>query len=232
MAACSKCVGLKYKCSRAMSCSRCQGNDGPCIPSIYEWNRRAKSLVSSISNGSYMHSDVARYQIYLQSNVYSTRKTILGINDVRDILLRIDDMEIDEHDSSDPLYLPVCLQELIQSSPVYKIEYMNNGHYISKTSDDYGVNIMSSVMCMSEAKNNKIPPKVMDTCNMNDIGTAYTLWCESINNPGVVMSATGSGYWKNIDRIMYTTLKMKTVVLSPVRMVSVTCVYHNITHTF
>ena len=233
MASCSKCVSLKYKCTRVMPCNRCNDTQGcSCIPASYEWSRRAKSLVNGISSGCSMHSDIAKYQIYLQSNVYVTRKTILGINDVKDILSRIEDLDIDLCGVSDPLYLPSDLYDFTKTSTVYKIEYMNNGHYISTTSEEYGMNIMSSVMCLQESDKGKIPPKIMDTCNMNDVGTAYTLWCESINNPGVIMSATGSGYWKHIDRILYTTLKMKTVILSPVRMVTVTCMYYNIQHTF
>lgn len=233
MASCSKCVGLKYRCSRVMPCNRCSGcGDCSCVPASYEWSRRAKSLVNGIANGSCLHSDVAKYQIYLQSNVYVTRKTILGINDVKDILSRIEDMDIGLCDISDPLYLPLDLSDFTKTSSVYKIEFMNNGHYVSIVSEDYGTNIMSSVMCMQEADKGKIPPKIMDTCNMNDIGIAYTLWCESINSPDKIISATGSGYWKQFDRILYTTLKVKTVVLSPVRMVTVTCLYYNIQHTF
>ena len=223
-AACSKCHSQKFRCSGVLGCSQC--TNVSCLPSVIEWEKRAKKVFNSVAEGTYVHNDIAKYQIYLETMVYTNRKVFLGRADIQDILSRIGSDHDKDDGIDDPLYTPDKLMEFSGTSACYKIEWMHNGHYTSSCSDWYASNIMSSMMCTQSAKKARVPPKVMDTCNLGDEDIAYKLWCKSICSPETEVSYTGPGYWKELTMVIYTTVKMMTAILSPTRIVTVTCITH------
>jgi hypothetical protein len=224
------CHSHKLKCNRILGCCQCQGHD-PCTPSITEWEKRAKDVFNCVADGSIAHNDMAKYQIYLQASIFTNRKPILGRSDTQDIMTRIKDgdheVDSDVDDYTDPFYVPQILLDLCNSSSCYKVEWMNCGHYASECSDEYTLNIMSNEMCLGSAGKARVPPKVMDTCNLSDHKVAYKMWCDSIATPGKIISYTGGGYWKNIKSLVYTTVKIMTVVVNPFRFITVTSMHHS-----
>lgn len=206
-------------------CNNCHGKRD-CIPSDIEWVSRAKEVFKSVCDGEYYHNDNAKYQIYLQSTVYDT-KTVITRTEIKDIFNRI--IEPLPRNSSLRVIsectiqaLPQPLLDMVNKSSCFKIEWMDHGRYSVITNDSYTTNIMGGKEILTIARQNKIPPKVVDTCNLNMMDMAYRIWSESLFSTGFTITYTGACFWKSESRVVYATCKMLSVMLSHSSIITVT----------
>jgi hypothetical protein len=192
---------------------RCVHGDYECIPSGHEMVNRAKKLFGHVLSGSFLHNDHAKYQLSLQSNVYGGR-CVLGRKEMADVMRRISSMVVMFVPLGDLGALPECIKDHVGEHPTYKIEWMYNGRYGCTMSESYARNFISEKRIMGVCKEFGIPPKLVDMVGLNEYGMAYKMWCESLFNPGVNISYTGSGYWCDDRKVVYTTARMMSVIVN------------------
>lgn len=177
-------------------------------------------------DGELMHNDICKYQLNMEALV-SHFKPIMGRVDSKDIYDRIMMYSYPNHEAMDEVtkfVLPTPMLEMVQSHAINKIEYMKDGHYVPMTSEGYDNAIMQSSEMMRIASAAKIPIKMADTLNLDDVAVGYRMWVESVMYPMMMVTYTGPGYWKEDGVVCYMTVRMMSVILSPTRIVTVTTV--------
>lgn len=233
---CMRCSRFKVLCSKTIPCKRCSKCDEgaeACMPSVHEMISRAKVIVKQIQAGGFLHNDHAKYQLYLQATMYCG-KSMMGRTEVRDIFKRISNTMTANHQSINYnlANLPDAVKHLIHERPHFKIEFMDNGRYLVKASDTYKTNFLPDEKLVDVAKRTGIPPRLVDTCNLNEYDMAYRMWLESVSNPNMVVRYTGTAFWSADRVIAYSTLKMVTVILNPMSMISATTISRGSMYTF
>ena len=225
---CHKCSKGKVSCTKLLPCSRCNKTncaEDMCQFSIHERQSRCKVLLRSINAGMFGHCDLVRYQLHLQSCMYELT-TNLKRGEAKDIFDRIHGNQVVEAKriDYDATQLPQVILDMIKDKPNFKIEWMDNGRYTVKASLTYKKNFLPNERLIELAKKGNIPPKLIDTCNMNEFDMAYSMWLETVVNPGVIVRYTGTAFWSH-DRILAdTSIKMVTVIMNPMSMVTATVV--------
>jgi len=195
------------------------------VPSVIEWQRRASNVFNAIRDGNIVHNDIAKYQMYLATSVTTNRKPIMGRNDIADVLNRITASVKTIPDEGMSFFMNDEIEKFRALSHYNKVEWMTNGHYTADISDDYAKSIMSYDTCIAGATRARVPPKLVDTMNFSDYEVAYKLWCGSLDDGGKTVSYTGPAYWIDLKRVIYTTVKVMSIVMSPTRMVTATIIF-------
>jgi hypothetical protein len=225
---CGRCSGNKVSCTKTIPCDRClrsKDEKSACMPSLHEMVSRAKVIFKQIQSGGFVHNDHAKYQIYLENSMYCA-KSMMKRNEVKDMFKRISKSHdfgagaIDYNVEN----LPSPIKHLLHGQEHYKIEWMDNGRYLVKASDTYKTNFLPVEKVIDMARRYGIPPKLLDMCNLNEYDMAYKMWAETVAHPNVVVSYTGISFWVNANIITNTTVKMVTVMVTPMAMISATIV--------
>lgn len=227
---CERCTRCKLGCSRTLHCKKC-GEGHKCIPGKLESTIRAKRLYSLVSAGEFLHNDFARYQLSLESSVHGG-KAVLGRLEMPEVHRRIYAPVASVIPVGDLSALPDCLKDHVGDHPVFKIEWLVNGVYHCVTSNSYASQIISGEEIMEIAKRHSIPPKIVDTLGLNDFEMGYRMWCESLFSPGLCISFTGSGFWREDGRLMYTTARIMSVIVSHTYIITTTTVGRGNMHVF
>lgn len=222
---CARCSATKMGCSRDMSCSNCSGHT-ECKPSVYEFISRAKHVMKMLTTGELIHSDICKYQVNMQALINNS-KPILSRIDAKDIYSRLSSInsvhpELEMKDFK--FDMPAGMVELYQSTEVSKIEFMKDGHYACMTSDAYENAIITKDEILRISKIAAIPPKMVDTMNLDDIAVGYKMWTESVLHPMMQINYTGPGYWKEDGVVCYMTVRMMSLVMTSTRIITLTCI--------
>lgn len=196
-----------------MDCEKCSSGSHECVPSGHEMINRAKKLFGHVLSGSFLHNDHAKYQLSLESNVYGGR-CVLGRMEMKDVMDRISSMVIMYIPLGDLGALPSALKDHVGDHPTYKIEWMYNGRYGCTMSESYAKSFITEKRIMDISKEHGIPPKLVDTVGLNDYSMAYRMWCESLFNTGVNVTFTGSGYWAHDHKVVFTTVRIMSVIVN------------------
>lgn len=207
-----------------MGCHNCP-NSSVCVPTEFEFAKRSVLLRSRVYKGESEHSDVCKYQLHMQASVY-VFKSPLGQVNANDIFKRIEFMRevVGEEESEKVFHIPDPLKYLAYSSDAYKVEWFLDGHYVPLTSYMYDDAIMSNSDIMRISRSYKIPPKLVDTLNLNDYEVGYNMWVESVRYPLVEINYTGSGLWKEDGLVCYMTVRMMSIVVSYNHIITATTV--------
>jgi hypothetical protein len=225
---CLKCSKGKVSCSKMLPCTRCEKiphEEVICQFSQHELASRAKVMMRSVSGGTFTHNDIARYQLHLQCNQYGL-KNILQRNEAKDIFDRIH-AEVDTEKARidyDMENLATPIKDLIEGEPYFKVEWMDNGRYMIKTSMAYKKNFLPLELLVVTAKKLNVAPKMIDMCNLNEFDMAFQMWVESIVNERVVVRYTGTAWWADDKVVAKTTVKMVTVMTNPMTMITATII--------
>lgn len=218
---------MQLKCNRGMPCSSClKANAAGCQPSSSDGVKRAREVNRLVYAAAYPHCDLAKYQIHQQSLVYGC-KVLLGRIDSADVYTRILEtrFELREFDNADPTFeLPPALRAVAHMKSHFKIEYFKNGHYVAVHSKAYEEDIVAEERVREIAHFNGIPPKLVDTCGMDDYAMAYRMWVETLLFPYREAKYTGHTFWKVSSGVHYATVRMMSAVLSPTCIISVTVI--------
>lgn len=233
---CIRCSRFKVLCSKTIPCLRCERCDdgaAECGPSQHEMISRAKVVTKQIQAGGFPHNDHAKYQLYLQVTMYCG-KSIMGRTEVRDMFKRISTTMLASNETMNynVTNLPDPIKHLIHERPHFKIEFMDNGRYLVKTSDSYKANFLPEDKMVEVARKYGIPPRLLDTCNLNEYDMAYRMWVESVSNPNMIVRYTGTAYWSHDKIIAYSTIKMVTVIINPMSMITATVISRGSMYTF
>ena len=207
-----------------MGCDNCPTHVG-CVPSSFEFSKRATLLRSKVYSGESEHSDICKYQLHMQASTY-TLKSPLGQINANDIFKRIEDMKhvIGREEGDDMFHIPEALKLMIGDEAVHKVEWFLDGHYLPLTSHGYNKAIVNSKDVMRDAMLHKIPPKLVDTLNLNDYLVGYRMWVESVKYPMMQINHTSSGLWRDGNTTCYMTVRMMTVVISYNHMITGTVI--------
>lgn len=197
-----------------MGCDNCSTHVG-CLPSSFEFSKRATLLKSKVYTGESDHNDICKYQLHMQASTY-TFKSPLGQINANDIFKRIENIThvVGQEESEHVFHIPEALKLMIGEEPVHKIEWFLDGHYLPVTSHGYNSAILNSKDLMRVSMLHKIPPKLVDTLNLNDYLVGYKMWVESVKYPMMQINHTGSGLWRDGNYVCYMTVRMMTVVIS------------------
>jgi hypothetical protein len=225
---CSRCSGNKVSCTKIVPCDRCmrsKDDHSTCMPSLHEMVSRAKVIFKQIQSGGFVHNDHAKYQIYLENSMYCS-KSMMKRSEIKDMFKRISkahDMATGAIDYNVD-NLPSPIKHLLDGQEHYKIEWMDNGRYLVKASDTYKTNFLPVEKVIDMARKYGLPPKILDMCNLNEYDMAYKMWAESVANPNVTVTYRGTAFWVKLNLISNTTVKMVTVMINPMAMISATVV--------
>lgn len=228
---CSRCSDFKVKCDKILGCSRCK-KYGDCEPSRYDTTTRCRFLSRSILTSVFTHNDLSKYQLSMQANVFGGRPC-LGRAEMKDVLGRLEASGYEKR--TIPLgiisYLPDELKSFIGDHSVYKIEWMLNGRYVCSMSEPYGENFVTEQEVIDIGRVHAYPPKLVDTCGLNEYEMAYKMWLETLFHPlnGVVYN--GSAYWKEEKVVAWTTVRMISAVINYEYIVTVTTIGRSVTVT-
>lgn len=226
---CGRCSKGKVSCTKMIPCTRCEkaciADESICGFSVHELGSRSRVMVRSVYAGTFVHNDIARYQLHLQCNMYSL-KNILQRNEAKDIFgrLLVDGVTKDARIDYDMEKLADPIKDLIKDASHFKVEWMDNGRYMIKASMAYKKEFLPDDRLIEVAKKFNVPPKLIDMCNLNEFDMGYHMWLESIVNAGVVVRYTGTSLWVHSNKVQKSTVKMVTVIMNPMTMITATVI--------
>lgn len=219
---CVFCQKAKAACSRMTPCDRCVGKR-PCFPSGAEAVTRIKKLYQLILQGELLHNDHAKFQLALESQVYGGRICLTRV-DFADVFQRILQMPIADVPVGKPEALPECLLLHMGEAETWKIEWLLNGRYGASMSPCYADNFLSESEIIQLATQNMVPPKVVDTINLDELDGAYRMWVNSLFNPGVTTTMCCGAFWRQKGVVKWTKVRMMTVIISHEYLITATTV--------
>lgn len=228
---CARCSELKVRCDKVLGCSRCKKH-GDCEPSRYDITTRCRMLSRGIFTSVFTHNDLSKYQLSMQANVFGCRPC-LGRGEMKDVLSRLEESGYGKNTIPVGIisHLPDELKSFIGDHSTYKIEWMVNGKYVCSMSESYGDNFLTEQEIIGIARVYAYPPKLVDTCGLNEYEMGYKIWLETLFHPlnGVVYN--GSGYWKAEKEVAWTTVRMISAVINHEYIVTVTTIGRSVTVT-
>lgn len=203
---CKLCTVRKRRCGGRLGCSHC-GEDEVCEPQEDEWIERAKDVGVRVKANRIAHHDLAKYLLHFQAASYNG--CLLYGKDTSDVSRRVHAGELLPMIS--PLGpFPLDVMAFLNTSPFHKLEWMNEGQYVAELSEGYQKYILPETVMYSIARKTKLPPKLVDTCNLAFATRAYETWVASIDYPGVIAEFTGAGYWRD-GKVMWTKVRMMSL---------------------
>lgn len=222
---CSFCQRSNKRCTFQLPCGRCEHRgDEACLWGNREWFQRPKEVFRLLSSGGIVHSDVGKYQIYLQCQYYGLGRLMM-VHDMEDISSRLQYYEgqgAPPHPSLQEMPLE-CLG-FVSGQQYCKLEWCYAGRYYISTTQGYGSEILGAIDILSLTKTVMIPPKLVDTLGLGWVGRACQMWSESILMRGTVVSHEGPIYFKKTGKVVQGKISMLTIVFSFDHLLTVTLV--------
>lgn len=199
---------MKIACSRKIPCDQC-GDRHTCEPSAQEAINRARDVLKGLSDGTYFHNDILKYQIHLQYEKCHS-KSFMRATETRDIYKRL---MATHGERKSKFYatmdkLPVPFKVVTAKYDTYKVEWMFGGDYKVFTSPKYGANIIKDEDIIAIANKQKIPPKLVDFGNTGISDILFRVWNESLFSPLVEANVKVPIYWKLLGEVAWTNISM------------------------
>lgn len=222
---CKNCSSGGMECSMVLPCSNCIGEERMCIASNLEIPSRVRLLWSNIKTNVYEHNDHAKFQLYLQTNIYCPR-SFIHRDEVSDIFQRLVRRDAECGVMNNCLFtmegLPSPMKNMISLATCYKVEFMDHGRYNVVASPVYEANFMSVAAIFNACNSMKIPPKVIDFCMCSSLEQPYRMWVESLRLPGVVVGWNDLCIWRDIKELRYTVIHMMSMIVNNSCIITVT----------
>ncbi len=194
--------------------------------SDHEHEKRASETWRMFITGCFTHSDIARYQLYLESNRFQGR-SVMNYTEAGQMLERLlKTVHVQEEVPELRLdMLPDEMKAFIGAHPVWKVEWMKSGFYMASMSEAYSNQIMGESEIMKIGRVFAYPPKLVDNCNLVDYTTAFKTWTASVMAPmTVIVSPTMAGFNRETAEVTWTTVRMMSHVITHEYIISATVV--------
>lgn len=228
---CDGCSTATRRCKKVLPCSAAGEADlimfGP-----KERLRRIRVLNKNLHGGIYIHNDVVRYQLALQSVRVNCAVPIFTV-DMQSMYRRLlanfpATTEVPSFMSGGCNFqsLPVRMKMLITGNQgMFKIEWMCQGGYKVFASKKYEEEIMEGNKIIEEATQLKMPFKLIDFVNSNPYDFHFKLWIESVFLQNTVVEMKAETFMKKSQKAEIVNIKMLTVLYGFDKMITLTMIH-------